>query len=171
MRTLSVLWSPREKFRDSVEDRWLNHTFTSGASEGKTSTTCTKHNEDCKGGAEDWLAQNFELSNDFTLANCHIHPTAVFVPHQPTKVARTTSIMEPLLIEPTNVTNCPGQVHQPQHDRGRTDQKSFMAVSLAMFLAEGSKTFTRLVGLMRTAQLAVATLVPLDHSQEIDGHN
>ena len=29
--------------------------------------------------------------------------------------------MEPSLIESTNVTNCPKQVHQPQHTRGRTD--------------------------------------------------
>ena len=95
--TLPVSWSPREKFRDSAKDSWLNHTCTSGASEGKASTTCAKHNEDCKVGTEDWLAQNFELCNDFALANCEIHQTAVsvFMPHQPTKVTRTTSIVEP----------------------------------------------------------------------------
>ena len=77
--------------------------------------------EDCKVEAGDWLAQNLELSKDFTLANCQIHQTAVSMPHQPTKVTRTTSIREPSLIEPTNVTTCPKQVHQLQHNRGWTD--------------------------------------------------
>ena len=82
--------SPREKFPDPAKDRWFNHTFTSGASESKTSKTCAKHIDDCKGGARDWLTQIFELSNDFTLANDQIHPAAVFMPHQPMKVMRTT---------------------------------------------------------------------------------
>ena len=38
--------------------------------------------------------------------------TAVFMPHQPTKVMMTTSIVEPSLIEPTSVAKCPEQVHQ-----------------------------------------------------------
>ena len=33
-------------------------------------------------------------------------------------VTRTTLIVGPLLIEPSNVTNCPKQAHQPQHIRG-----------------------------------------------------
>ena len=116
--TQPVPWSPREKFRDSAKDRWLNHTFTSGVSESKTSTTCAKHNEDCEVGAEDWLPQNFELCNDFALSNCQNHQKTMFMPDHPTKVTRTTSIMELLLIKPTNATNCPGQVHRPQHNRG-----------------------------------------------------
>ena len=102
IKTLSVSWFPREKFRNSAEDRWLNHTFTSGASEGKTSTTCTKHNEDCKVGAEDWLAQNFELSNDFTLAK---------LPYLSDSSVSAPSTNEGDEEEPTNVTNCPGLVH------------------------------------------------------------
>ena len=41
--------------------------------------------------------------------------------HHPPKVTQTTSFMEPSLIESTNVTNGPKQVHQPQHTHGRTD--------------------------------------------------
>ena len=68
---------------------------------------------------EDRLAQNFEVSKGITVANFQIHETAVNMPHQPTKVKRTTSILEPSLIEPTNVTNCLKQVHQPRRNRGR----------------------------------------------------
>ena len=50
--------------------------------------------EDCKVGPEDYLVQNCELIKDSTLVNYQIHPT-VFQSHpQPTKVMRTTSIME-----------------------------------------------------------------------------
>ena len=45
--------------------RWLIHTFTSGAPESNISNTCAKHIEDCKVGAEDFIAQNFELSRDY----------------------------------------------------------------------------------------------------------
>ena len=48
--------------------------------------------------------------------------TAVVMPHHPTDVTRTTSIMDPSLIKPRNVTNCTKQVHQPQHNHGRLDQ-------------------------------------------------
>ena len=88
-------WSPREKLHDSAKDAGRNHTFTSGASESATSNTCSKHIEDCTDGTEDLHAR-----------------TAVLLPHQPTKVMRTTSIMEPSLIELTSVTKCPKQVHQ-----------------------------------------------------------
>ena len=47
------------------------------ASESETSNTCAQHIEDCKVGAGDWFARNFELSKDFTLANYQIHQTAV----------------------------------------------------------------------------------------------
>ena len=80
-----------------------------------TDTIIAEHIEDCTVGAGDWLAQNFERSKDFTLANYQIHQTALNTPHQPTKVMRTTSIREPSLIEPTNVTN------QPQRNHGRKD--------------------------------------------------
>ena len=99
----------------------LNHTFTSGTKESKTKSSWAEHMEDCKVDAGDWLAQNLELSKDFTLADLQIHQTAVSMPHQPTKVTRTTSIREPSLIEPTNVTKCPKQVHQLQHNRGWSD--------------------------------------------------
>ena len=49
-------------------------------------------------------------------SNFQTHQTVVFLPHQPAKVTRTTSIMEPSLIEPTSVTICPTQVHRSQHN-------------------------------------------------------
>ena len=66
---------------------------------------------------EDWLMQNFELSKDFTFANYQNHQTTVKMLHQPTKVTKTTSIMEPSLIEPTSVT-----VHRSRHNHGRMDR-------------------------------------------------
>ena len=93
-----------QKCLDSAKDQCLNHTFTSGTSESKTSNDKEAQLEDCKVGAGDWLAQNFDLSKDFNVANCQIHQTAEFMPRQPTKVTRTTLIMEPALIEPTNGT-------------------------------------------------------------------
>ena len=43
-----------------------------------------------------------ELSEDITLAN---YQTEVILPHQPTQRTRTTSIMDPSLIESTSETN------------------------------------------------------------------
>ena len=89
--------------------------------EGKTLNPFARHIEDCKVGAEVWLVQNFGLRKDFGFVNCQIHQP-VFPSHrQRTKVTRRTSFMELSLIEPTNLTNCPRQVHQPQHNHGRTD--------------------------------------------------
>ena len=114
-------WSPCEKCLDSAKDQCLNHTFTSGTSESKTANDKEAQLEDCKVGAGDWLAQNFDPSKDFNMANCQIHRSAEFMPRQPTKVTRTTLIMEPALIEPTNGTNCPKQFHQSQHNHGQTN--------------------------------------------------
>ena len=75
--------------------------------------------------AEDWLMQNFELSKDFTFANYQNHQTTVKMLHQPTKVTKTTSIMEPSLIEPISVT-----VHRSRHNHGRMDQHKRGKVSL-----------------------------------------
>ena len=55
---------------------------------------------------ESW---NFELSTHFGSVNYQIHQTAVVMLHQPTHVTRTTSIMDPSLTEPTNVTVAPNR--------------------------------------------------------------
>ena len=43
-------------------------------SESKTAKENEGHIEDCKVGAGDWLAQNFELGKDFILANYQDSP-------------------------------------------------------------------------------------------------
>ena len=78
--------------------------------------------------AGDCLAQNVELGKDFTLADYQIHQAAVNMPpHQPKNVTWMISKMEPSWIEPINVTNCPNQVHESQHNHVLTgvtaDQK------------------------------------------------
>ena len=98
----------------------MAESLTFGTSESKTSTSCAEYVEYCKVGAEDWLVQNVELSKVSCSVNYQNHHTAVVMPHQPTKVARTTSIMKHFLIEPTNVINCLGLVHQPQRNHGQT---------------------------------------------------
>ena len=72
-------WPPNVGFRDSATAQPPKHTFTAGASESNTSTTCEEHVEDCKVGAEDWPVQNFELSKHSTMANHQIHQTVVFL--------------------------------------------------------------------------------------------
>ena len=52
------------------------------------------------------------------MTNYQIHQTAMLMPHQPTKVMKATSVMEPSVIESTSVTICPEQVHQSQHNHG-----------------------------------------------------
>ena len=113
------MWRLHDILLDLEKDMRLNNTLTSGTLEVTTSNTCALHMENCKVGT-DWLAQNFEVSEDFTLANYQIDPRAKNMLDQPTKVTRTTSIMKHSLIEPINVTNCPKQVHQPEHNHGRT---------------------------------------------------
>ena len=108
IRTLPESWSPREGFRDSADDQWAYRTFTSGASESKTAKENEGHVEDCKVGAEDWLAHKFELSKDFILRTTRFTGQHLFMPHQPTKV--------------TSMTKCPNQVHQSQHNLRRIDQ-------------------------------------------------
>ena len=78
----------------------------SGAQESKISNTCAQHIEDCKVGAEDSIAQNFELGTVLTLVNYQNHQTAGFMPH-PAKLNQMTSIMEPSWIETINVPACP----------------------------------------------------------------
>ena len=105
---------------DTEKDRWPNHMFTDGTFERKPSRTYAKHVEDCKVGAEDLIAQKFELNTDLTLEHFQIHQTAVFMHHPPT-ATQTTSIMNPSWIETISVPMCPKQVHQPQHNHGRAD--------------------------------------------------
>ena len=54
-----------QKCLDSAKDQCLNHTFTSGTSEGKTANDKEAQLEDCKVGAGDWLAQNFKAKTLF----------------------------------------------------------------------------------------------------------
>ena len=104
-----------------VMDRWLDHTLAPHASECKTLKICAKYIEDCKVETEDWLVHNFGPRKDFGSVNFQINQTAVVVSHHPTEVTKTTSIVDPSLIKPTNMTNCPKQDHQPQHNHGRRD--------------------------------------------------
>ena len=87
-----------------------------------TSKACSGQIEDCTVGAKDWLVQNLELSEVSTFVNHHIHVQAFQSHPQPTKVMRTTSIMERSLIEPISVTKCSKQVHESQHSHGLIDQ-------------------------------------------------
>ena len=64
--------------------------------------------------------QSVEVSKDFGSVNFQIHRKAVFMLLPPTKVTRTTSIMEPLT-DTINMPKCSKQVHQPQHNHVRTD--------------------------------------------------
>ena len=125
-----------------------------------------EHTEDCRVGAEDWLVQNFELSKDSTLVHSKIHKTVFKRRRHPTKVTRTTSIVEPSLLEPTNVTNFPKKVPQSQHNHGRMDQTNHGKV--IGNIMDG--TSPRFVGPVRVPQLAVAALdqerCPVSKSQQ-----
>ena len=137
IRTLPELWPLHDILLDSEKDRWLKQTLALDASEGKTSNTCAKHIEDGKVGTKDWLVQDFELSKDFGSVNCQIHQTTVVMPHRPTKVTRTTSVMEPSLIEPTNVTKSPIRAHGPW---SQTDQ-SWQGSSAIFWLGDTRQTY------------------------------
>ena len=73
----------------------------------KTVNTCPRPIEDCKVEPEDRIEENLGRSKDCGSVNCQIHGTSVLMPHHPTRVTRTTSILESSLIEPTNVTYYP----------------------------------------------------------------
>ena len=62
-----------------------------------------------------------ELRTEQRLYFCELSDSldSSIMPHQSTKVTRTTSIVEPSLIEPTNVTNCLKHVPPSQHNHGR----------------------------------------------------
>ena len=89
--------------------------------QGETMNTCPKRVGDYKVGPADWLGQNFELKTDHGLVNHQIHQPAVNMPHRATKVTRTTSITELLLIGqllmPSNAINHPRPTHQPKRHR------------------------------------------------------
>ena len=66
--------------------------------------------------------RTFELNKDLAVWTYQIH-LRVFQDHpQPTKVMRTTSSMEPSLIEPSSATMCPEQVRQSHHNHVLIDQ-------------------------------------------------
>ena len=158
-RTLPELWLPHDILFDSEKDRWPTHTLPADASEGKTWSTCAKHIEDCKVGTEEWLVRNFDLKKDVGSVIYRIHQTAVFMPHHPTQVTRTISVMEPSSIEPTNVPNCSKQVINHSTTMGErimVSNRSIMARSLPRFWLEA---VTRHVTPIRIPQLAVATFI------------
>ena len=82
--------------------------------------TCSKQNGEYMSKAyrrlESWT-RSFELSKDFGFVNYPMHQTAVTMLRRRTKVTRTTSIMELLLIErmltPINEINESRPIHQP----------------------------------------------------------
>ena len=122
IKTLPEPWSPREKFRDPAKDQWLNHTLTSGASESKTAKDNEEQLEDCKVGVRRVARAELRTEQKLVCGELPVHQTAVLLLHQPTKVSRTTSMMEPALIEPTKVSMCPKQVHQSQNMHGFLSQ-------------------------------------------------
>ena len=109
IKTLPESWPPHVGFRDSAAFRRPNRTLLHGASENRTSNTCEP------------LAE-LRTEQYSTFVNCQIHKTAFKRHHHPTEVTTTTSIMDPSLIEPTNVTNCPKPVRQSQHVYARMEQ-------------------------------------------------
>ena len=80
-----------------------------------------KHIEDCRVGIEEWLVKKLRLRKDFGSVNYQIHQPVFQSHHHPQREARTTPIMEPSVIKPTNMTSCSRQVHQPQNNHGQTD--------------------------------------------------
>ena len=86
----------RRRRRDGSE-----HILAPEALQDKTLRLCARHTEDYKVGNEDRLVQKFDLKKGFGGVNYQyqIHQKAVNMPHQPTKLTKTTSIMAPLLIE------------------------------------------------------------------------
>ena len=126
-RTSPELWLLHDILLDSEKDRWLKNTHAPDASE--CNTLSTQHIEDCKVGIEEWLMQNFGLRKDFGSENYQIHQLVLQSHPLPQREART-SIVEPSVIKPTNVTNCPRQVHQPQHNHGQTGLKKINHVEV-----------------------------------------
>ena len=124
-------------YSQSIEHQWQSRSYTpcedqdfarvmpvtqdisrfggGSTAQSKTLNTFERHIEVRKVGAEEWPVQNVERSEDFTFCELPGSPDSHVYAHQPTIVTRTTSIMEPSLIEPTSVTKCPKQVHQSQH--------------------------------------------------------
>ena len=109
---------------------------TRGASQRKTLNTCKEHTECCRARAEVRHAQNCQLNKDFTLVSYQTHQTVFESQVRPTKVKRTTSIMEHFLIQlinyqivmkPLNIMTYTTQVvvslhHHPPHQSGLRDQ-------------------------------------------------
>ena len=60
---------PRAKRRGSAKAQWLTLLTTSGSPESKTSNTCEKHGKGCEIGAEGWLVQKVELSEECVAVN------------------------------------------------------------------------------------------------------
>ena len=71
----------------------------------------------CKVGPKIGSCRTSNLARTLLLRTTRITRTTVKMLHQRTKVTKTTSIMEPSLIEPTSVT-----VHRSRHNHGRMDQ-------------------------------------------------
>ena len=83
----------------------------------KTLNACANLIEVQKVGTEELVVQR----KSFRSVNYQIHQPVFRSHHHPQREARTTSILELSVVKPTNVTNCPRQVHQPQHNHGQTD--------------------------------------------------
>ena len=110
-----------------------------------------------KFGVEDLIARTFAPKTDF------FHQIAVCI-------TQTTSIMEPLWIETIDVPDSPKQVHQPQHNHGRTDHGLKQIYHGKVIGNIMGRTFPKLVGPMREPHLAVATSdqqrYPMSKSQQ-----
>ena len=171
IRILPELWFLHNILPDSEKERWLkDKPAPEGSEKKKTLRSCAKHTEYDKVGNEDRLAKEA-----FGGVKYQIHQTEVNMHHQPTKVTKTTSTMELLLIErllmPTNVINYLRPIHQPQRIHGQTDHginQIHHGKVIGNFTAGG--TLAKLMGPMKIPQLVMATSTQKDYSHETAGH-
>ena len=121
IRTLPELWPLHDIFFENREEPMAqSYTYT-------TSNIA-------KLAPKIWLVQNFELSKDLGSLNYQIHQTAVFMLHHPTKVTRTTSIMQASLTESINMLNCSRQTTRSWATASCiVSNRSIMARSSAIF--------------------------------------
>ena len=101
----------RANLQGSAKDQWLNLSITSGGS-SKTSETSEKHIGICTVGAGDWLVHNIEPNTDCDFVNYQTQHHANLM-HQPETVIRTTSIVEPSMIDHLPQTGSSNTLLQP----------------------------------------------------------
>ena len=156
IRTLPESGPHHDILLDSEKEKWLEPTLVPEASGNKRPYMCAQSTSNVtKSVTKD--------VGGVVGVNHQIHQRAVNMLHQPTKMTKTTSIVDPSLIERRLVPTKSNQL--PQTDSSATTQS----------WANGSwyrlETLTRLMEPIRIPQLVMDTSTQKDHSQETDGHN